>query len=243
MFDTYWSGEKLDDNAGLTTAVYVLANPVADHIVERSEEWIGVSTLNMKYGETRTYRRPPVGLWASLQDKKDTYERNRPMSPGRARYRGKPTTMPEEVTLTLTRPPICFNLTDDELRAEVLERLRRREGELIAERRADGTKVLGIEGLRRQAAKEGHTRAAKSRRALMGEVPRYAGAPELVARRKAEDREFQRKYKLAMERLLNGERDVVWPEYTWKMRVDYGQRCEGAPIATIDFGHEQVRLA
>ncbi len=237
VFETYWSGEKLDDEAGLDAAVYVLANPVKDHIVERSSEWIGVSTLKMEYGESRTIRRPAVGMWADLSEKQEAYDRKRPMSAGRSRYRGKPSTMPEEVTLTLVRPPIHLEMTDAELRAEVRERLRLREDKLIEQRRAEGTRVLGIEGLRRKAANEGRRRNARTRREMMAEVPRYAGAPDLVARRKAEDREFQRRYKLAMERLLTGERDVVWPEYTWKMRVCFGQRCEGGTAMHPELSH------
>lgn len=232
VFETYWAGEKLDDDATLTNAVYVLANPVKHHIVERASEWTGVTTLQMEYGETRTIRRPAVGLWADLEEKgkRAATERKTPMSPGRAKYRGKPSTLPEEVTLTLVRPPAKSELSDTELREEVRQRLRSTEDELSAKRQAEGTKVLGMDGLRELAQADGRTQQSPAaRRELMGAVPRYAGAPELVAQRKAEDRDFQRRYKLALERLLKGERDVVWPEHTWKLRMQYGLPCEGTP--------------
>jgi len=42
-----------------------------------------------------------------------------------------------------------------------------------------------------------------------------------------EERDFQKRYKEALKRYRAGERDVVFPAGTWKMRVLFNVRVEG----------------
>ena len=63
-------------------------------------------------------------------------------APGRAAYAGR-TKMPETAELVIDRPPIMPELSDEELRALVLEQLAEREQKIARERLERGIQVLG----------------------------------------------------------------------------------------------------
>lgn len=223
--------EVTDDEKGLEHAVYTLANPCSVHLVRRSKQWPGFSTLRMKYGETRTIERPKVGLWKreGERERGETVEnrgRRKAREPKRALHRGKPSVLPEVVELRLVRPPVYRMLSDAELRAEVWERLDARELELIEERRARGAEVLGAAKVLAQPWYGFPGRPED----MFGMDPGVSGKSkwariEALQRRK----EFAAAYALARARFLAGVRDVLWPFGTWLMRVRFGLACETAP--------------
>jgi putative transposase len=217
--------EATDDEKGLEHAVYTLANPCAAHLVRRSKQWPGFSTLRMKYGESVVIERPKVGLWKRDQAVENS-RRKKNRDPRRARHRGKPSVMPDVVELRLVRPPVYRELSDAELRAEIRERLDARELELIAGRRDRGTEVLGVAKVLAQKWYEFPGRGKD----MFGMSPGVSGKSkwariEALQRRK----EFVEAYALARARFLAGVRDVLWPFGTWLMRVRFGLACEVGP--------------
>ncbi len=230
VFEPYEVVELLDDGAILDTAGYVLANPVKDHLVEKAAQWPGVTTCTMKYGERAVIKRPAVGLWADLKDKRRrVVKKRKPDSTGRLKYRGKPSELPDEVVFELVRPPVLPARGDEEVRQEVLARVAKAEDTARAERRATGRKVGNVKGLARRHATEMSTEKPKSWRQMFGRRPRHAGADELVRAAKLRDQEWDREYRERRQRLLNGDRESLWPEHTWKMRMYCGMPCEGPP--------------
>src|SRR5690606_27181394 len=91
--DSFWSGDdacdtrRPTDEQSLKDLVYTLTNPVKDGLVKWAREWPSFTTVGWRFGETQTFKRPAF-FDAS----------------------GK---MPEEVSLTLVRPPIYAELDDD----------------------------------------------------------------------------------------------------------------------------------
>lgn len=203
---------ETDEDKIVAHAVYTLANPCADHLVKRSRQWPGFSTLQMEYGQMVRIERPKVGLW-----KEDACH-------GKS-SRGKPSRLPEVVEFTLERPPVWMELSDAELRAEIRQRLDEREMELIEQRRRDGRDVLGRKGVLAQRW-DGFPRTPEP---LFETKPRVAGRLWLRIAALQQLRDFEDAYRRVRARFLEGERDVVWPVGTWLMRVRFGLPCEMAP--------------
>jgi REP element-mobilizing transposase RayT len=199
-------------------AVYTLANPCAGHLVKRTRQWPGFSTLRMEYGQTVTIERPKVGLW-----KEEEQSGGQARKRGREDRRGKSSRLPEVVDFTLERPPVWMEMSDGEVRAEILRRLDQREIELIEQRRREGRDVVGRKGVLAQRW-DGSPRQAEE---LFGVQPRVAGRVWRAALRQL--RGFVDAYRNARERFLEGQRGVVWPFGTWAMRVRFGLPCEMAP--------------
>ncbi len=228
VFEPYEVVELLDDDAILETAGYILANPVKDHLVKKAAQWPGVTTCLMKYGERAVIKRPRVGLWADLKDKeRRAVKKRKADSTGRMRYRGKPSELPDEVVLELVRPPVLAGKSDEEVRQQVLDLVAKAEDAARAERKATGRKVGNVKGLARRHAEEMSTEKPKSWRQMFGRRPRHAGSDELVRAAKLRDQAWEREYRERRQRLLDGDRDSLWPEYTWKMRKYCGMACEG----------------
>jgi putative transposase len=216
--------EVTDDETAIGHAVYTLANPCSAHLVRRSKQWPGFSTLRMKYGEVVVIERPKVGLWK--RDAVVERRRRKRRDPRRAGHRGKPSVLPARVELRLVRPPICRELNDGEARAEILRRLDARELELIEGRRDRGVEVLGVAKVLTQPWYGFPGRAED----MFGTQPGVSGKSkwariEALQRRK----EFREAHALARARFLAGIRDVLWPWGTWLMRVRFGLPCETAP--------------
>ena len=123
----------------LEHAVYTLANPVRAFLVATSRHWLGVSSVKMKYGVPVVVRRPQFGLWSG---KAAHARRAASRRSGRAAYAGR-TKMPETAELVIDRPPIMPELSDEELRALVLEQLAEREQKIARERLERGIQVVG----------------------------------------------------------------------------------------------------
>lgn len=205
---------ETDEDKIVAHAVYTLANPCADHLVKRSRQWPGFSTLQMEYGQTVKIQRPKVGLW------KDDNER----AQGGA-CRRKSSRLPEFIDFTLERPPVCGSLSDAELRAEIRRQLDGRELELIEQRRREGRGVLGRKGVLAQRW-DGVPSSADD---LFGVKPRVAGNWRSRTAELLQIGDFMEAYQRARARFINGIRDVVWPLGTWAMRVRFKLPCETAP--------------
>lgn len=203
-----------DEDKVIEHAVYTLANPCADHLVRRSRQWPGFSTLHLEYGQKVRIQRPNVGLW-----------KEEPVSNKRSgrRPRCKPSRLPDVIEFELVRPPVRRELGDVQLREEVRRMLDERELQLIEERRRAGKDVLGI----RHVLAQRWNHSPKEPEELFARKPRVAGSG--WAQELQRIREFVVAHARARARFLAGYRNVLWPVGTWLMRVRHGVPCETSP--------------
>ncbi len=219
-----------DDDGLLDKAVYTLVNPVAAHLVDRLAQWKAPSSLNMEYGQAIEFPRPTCGMWT--ESRRPRRKSDHPDS-WRLKYRGR-SSAPETATLTLARPPIEQDMSDGELREEVLNRARQRERELAKERREQGRKVVGW----RNVLLEHFLSIPSSPRALFKRRPRVTGTdPVECAALRTIIRRFERTYRRAVEALKSAHskeegKDSELPEFphgTLQIARRYGICCAMAP--------------
>lgn len=196
-WENFWASEppnvvhlvEADDR--FAKLVYLLANPVADHLVERVSDWPGASSFPLHLsGRTKTVERPR-GFF-------------RPNGP-----------MPDEVTLTLERPDGFEALSESEWAAKVHDAVREKEDQARAERATNGSRVLGRKAVLRALPTDIPTTFA----------PRRALRPHVACRNKERRRHelralmaFRAERGRALARLRRGERDVVFPYGTFRIR-------------------------
>ncbi len=211
----------LGDEKVLEHCVYTLANAVAAGIVTKTAHWKGFNSLRMSYGKKYTVKKPPIGLWSKKQSHKNRRSSQRS---GRAAF-ARLSKLPDEAVLLLDRPGIHPNLSDEELRAKIRENLKTREAEIAAKR--NGKPVLGMKAARqidwRTVPVEGEE--------LFGRQPTFS--TETHKQRSAMKRlrrKFLRDYRLALARWNAGERDVVFPAGTVRMRLRHLVPTEEIPL-------------
>lgn len=172
--------------------IYLLANPVADHLVNRVSDWPGACSFGMHLsGRSRTVRRPR----------------------GFFRVGGK---MPEEVTLHIERPEGFEALSEREWVAKVEDAVRQQEESARDERTATGRGVLGRKAILR-AQPTDCPDTVELRRQLRPHVACLDGPRRLAAL--AALAAFRGERRAALRRLLDGERDVVFPHGTYRVRT------------------------
>jgi putative transposase len=171
--------------------VYVLANPVADDLVDRVSDWPGASSFRLHVsGGTRTVKRPR----------------------GFFRVAGK---MPAEVSLHLERPEGFESLTDEEWTAKVLAAVRGEEERARTQRLVHGKRVLGRKGVLR-AERTDKPKTAEPRRTLrpciacLEKSRRVRELEALLA--------FRAERRAALLRFLAADPDVVFPLGTYRVR-------------------------
>ena len=207
----------------LEKVVYILANAVSAHLVERVKQWKGPNSLNLNYGQAVTFQRPKCGMWAQTRADKP---RNKFESRGRRAYRGR-SDAPEEIEFTLVRPgPAMPELSDTQLRTRVRELLGERERALIEQRRQTGQTVLGMRAVLQQHYLDTPERS----RVLFETKPRVSGKdPRKRAAKLKCLVGFESAYRIARDVWLKGERSVVFPFGTWLMLSRFGVQCATAP--------------
>ncbi|WP_181234376.1 transposase [Enhygromyxa salina] len=213
--------EPQDDEKVLEHAVYTLANPCASDLVTRARHWKGVTTTRMRYGEEIVLKKPRYGIWARKKQGEKRKQRKRPDA--RMASKRDRSTIQKYATLKLVRPPIMPELSDDELRDLVLERVGIRENELEEKRQTAGKKVVKMRNVKKY-----HWSTMLRATELFGLRPTVSASDKetrLEALRR--NKEFQRAYAEARERWLQGEKDVEFPAGTWLMCRRYGARCAG----------------
>jgi putative transposase len=172
--------------------VYLLANPVADDLVDRVSDWPGACSFGMQLsGRTRTVQRP------------------------RGFFRADGA-MPKTVTLCIERPEGFESLSDEDWTAKLEDAIRSEEQRAREERRAAGRGVLGRKAILRAKP----TDAPKSIAPRRGLRPHLACRN--TTRRIAELTalaEFRARRSRALLRFLNGDRDVVFPRGTYQVRA------------------------
>ena len=126
---TFWERESFTapelegDDELLDRCVYVLTNACTANLVERPEDWTGITSWSLDYGQVMVVPRPDF-----FSD-----------------------SMPAELEIQLVRPLAMPELDDAQLRQEVRRRAHERALELAIERRKAKTQVLGMSRVARQS--------------------------------------------------------------------------------------------
>ena len=205
------------DGRVVEQAVYTLANPISAFLVAKARHWRGVSSRDMEYGVPVKIEKPKNGLWAG---KVNHARRRASKRSGRAAYAGR-SKLPEVAELVLDRPPIMPDLCDEQLRALIRSKLEKREEEVAQERQRRRIKVVGW-----RRVESTYYLAIPRHEEMFARKPTFAASTivervELAKIRRA----FLKAYAIARDAFAAGQRDVVFPEGTYLMRVRFNVRC------------------
>lgn len=182
--------------------VYALANPVANHLVDKVHHWPGVSSLRAtRAAKPLTAKRPRIFF----------------------RPDGE---MPPSVSLPLFLPPELAPNSHAEFIARLQESIAVVEEAAAIERRKSGRAIVGRAAVRRQH----WNHSPHSREPRRGLDPRVAcrsiwGRIEALARNKV----WLETYRRAREAFLQGGLAVRFPPGTFWLRRYAGVDCEPAP--------------
>ena len=185
----------------LDRMVYTLTNPVKAGLVRSGAEWEGLTSYGMRFGSKMVFRRPE-------------------------KFFDKNGALPEEVVVEVSRPGILPELSDEELFVLLMRKVKERERELVAAAKQENRRFLGMGRVLRRK----HTDTPFSRE------PRFKLNPRVASRSKWQriaalqrNKEWLAAYRQAWEKFCAGVRDVLFPEGTYLMRVQYGVACAQAP--------------
>jgi putative transposase len=195
-WENFWSSEptscvRLEDGAAiLEKMLYTLANPVEAGLVSDGKDWPGVRLYEPG---TYTFKRP-----------KGFFRSDGPL--------------PEEVTLTITAPPLLATAKQDAMTV-VVEALKAREAEICAKLRRAGRRFLGAARVWAQRFTD-TPRTVEARRVL---------SPRIACRNKwrrieslQRCKQWLADYRDAWRKWIAGVRDVVFPAGTYQMVRRHG---------------------
>ncbi len=202
----FWDNQKagqtwlLDDDAIMDKMVYTMMNPVAAGLVQYQRCWPGLVTKPTDVcGRTFTIKRPKVY------------------------FRDKGGTMPDEVTLTMTRPEIYQHLSDEQFTELLQGRIAEREKEIHDDMRAQNRWFMGNQALKR--LKHTDSPATKRKRGRIN--PKVASKNKKLRMAALEQLKcFADAYDAARLKWKAGFRDVVFPAGTYAMRRFHRVPCE-----------------
>jgi REP element-mobilizing transposase RayT len=189
----------LEDVDVVAKSAYVLTNPVDAGLVRRIDEWGGPTSWNLDYGQEIEIERPAF------------FFRDR---------------MPSKVKIRLSRPAICPELSDDELRSVIRDAARERETELVGRVLRAGGSFLGMPRVLRQA----RNASPISREPRRGIRPLVAGRSRWARAAALEDqRLFWQRHREACDLWRGGNRGVVFPYGTYLMERRFRVCVEDIP--------------
>lgn len=233
----YSCNEISDDESMLRTCGYILANPCLADLVERAVDWKSVCTYEYEYGVPFVVQRPKCGMWSeqprqrkrrkadSLASERHA-KRRRSSSGGESkavRRRHKPSKLPEQVEGKLTRPNVCPELSDEELRQAVRARTAQEEQAAALKRKAKQKKVLGWTRVTRR---QPNTKPRKRQEIFQIKPLVAASSTEQRHATLEEIFRFRQEYYAARDIYIHRDpRKAVFPRGTWKMRVELNARC------------------
>jgi putative transposase len=175
-------------------AVYTLTNPCSAGLVERADQWEGVTSFGLEYGQTLTLRRPSKGLWKAIADAAENLERKPNTSEGRLQHAGR-TKLPEVVDFALVRPPVMREHSDASLRELIRAEVKRVESQKAAERRRERRNVMGM----RRVASQSYTDTPGTSRELFQTTPRVSGKTWARVARLCRRLAFERAHAIARD--------------------------------------------
>lgn len=184
----------------LREIAYTLANPVLSFLVKEGRHWPGAR---------RVWPAPPLVIkrpWGFFDQDSERW--------------------PETVTLEMARPPGFEELSDALLTQNIVEAIAAREEEGRQTAREKGIRFLG----RRAILKQARHAVPKSRERRFQISPRVACKDKWrrIERLRA-NRAWLEEYEPCYRRWRAGERDVVFPYGTNKMRAQHGVRVAPRP--------------
>lgn len=207
-FESVWSSsqgsrvECADRDSVVSQIAYVMTNPVEARLVRHGKSWPGVR--HAWPCRSRSVKRPEKFF--------------------RSEQAGGE--WPKSVLLELERPPGFDDLPDDELHCAIEQAIGRREDKFRAAHDASKRSFLGRKSVLRQSR---HARP-NSRE------PRFQMSPRVACRDKwrrierlALDKAWALAYSIARKAWCGGERGVIFPNGTYKMRMVHGCACLPAP--------------
>lgn len=200
--ENMWASEQanavfcIDSSDQFDKLVYLLANPVAAHLVERASEWPGASSLKQHLtGDAEVIDRP------------DFLSADGPM--------------PDKVTLRAQRLPGFDDLSQKQWKEKILKAMRTEESRARAIRRKTKGQVVGVAAV--LAVDPTDTPATLAKRG--GLRPQIAGkSVEHRIEQLLALKVFRAAYRAARLRWFAGEREVLFPHGTYRM-LKFGVRC------------------
>ncbi len=181
--------------------IYLLTNPVIDHLVDRVANWPGACALaQLLSGEPKTVKRPHA--FFALDGR-----------------------MPDEVTLRIERLEGFEHLSHEEWAAAVLRAVVEREGDADAQRLRDGRSIVGRKAIlcMSPGARPETVEPARSLRPTVACMDKVRRILELRL-----VRAFRVAYREALRLLRAGVNDVIFPFGTYALRA-LGVRCAESP--------------
>lgn len=131
-FDRFWSAdapcdvELVSDDDVISRMAYTLANPVSAGLVRRARRWPGLTTAGLAFGTKVRFKRPSWYFDAANLDVPDTAE------------------------LTVVRPDVMKELSDEQLLARLEDEVRDIEADVQERLRKSGRRFLGESRLFKQ---------------------------------------------------------------------------------------------
>jgi len=207
--ENFWSSEVtsvvrlVEANDIIEKMTYAFTNPSAADLVDTVEEWPGVATFDATIsGGHITATRPK-------------------------HFFRDDGSMPEVISLHISRPRGFEDLGQSEWADLVTERVRAKEADHRQRRAAQGITVLGRAGILRQSPFD----------CPPGHAPRFQMSPQVAAKNKwariealLRNRGFIEKYRAAFSAHVAGIANVVFPFGTYWMRKIAKVACEAAEI-------------
>lgn len=206
-FDKFWAEDRpsdvrlLEDDDVIEKMAYTLANPTSAGLVKWGRRWPGLTTYSMGFGDSLDFEKP-----------KTFFDPNN-------------NSLPQTALLRLVRPAIELELSDDELHGKLMVEVRRREVEMQREMRAKGRRFLGECRILRQK----WNLSSRSREKRFELNPTFASKNKWARIAQVQrDRDWEARYAAAMDALLGGARDVLFPAGSYWMRLFAGARVSAA---------------
>jgi len=174
----------------LTKMIYTLTNPVKDHLVDRADHWPGATSLWANLANQRLHARRPT------------------------RFFRQDGGLPESLTITCERPPGFEQMSPQEWRDLMSDRIRAAEDAARTERQSEGRRILG----RSEVVRQHPTNRPSSREKRRLLNPRVA-AVNKWARAEAiqRNRAFLEAYRAARD-LWRAGLAALFPEGTYWLR-------------------------
>ena len=195
--------ELVTCDAVIDSCGYAIANPSTALLVRRASEWPGARTAASDMGTRLIVAKRPTRYFRGEQ-------------------------WPEFLELRITVPQMLLEeMSPEEARRRVQERVRYYEKEALADAKAKGRRFLGA----RRAQRVSCTHRASSYEEFGSRDPRFAARGDRAAAKAtiARLRQFDADYDQALAGWCSGDRTVVFPAGTWWMRVHHGARVRPPP--------------
>jgi REP element-mobilizing transposase RayT len=206
-WEAFWTGDQtsmvrlVDEESQLDKLVYVLANPVQDHLVEKAHHWPGATALGAILGGRPITALRPRQFFRNDESGGD---------------------MPEVITIHFIPPPALRDIPQPQFADLVANRVETREREAAAVRATEGGWIVGRKSILRQHWND-RPGVKELRRNLS---PRVATKDkwrriEAIIR----NRDFEARYDKARIASVSGA-PMAFPWGTWAMRVFFGALVE-----------------